>query len=213
MFCLTPRDLEGCILGCGDGPASFNAQATQQGRRVISCDPMYQFSCPAIRQRIDETSEVIAQQTRLCAAQYRWDEFGDVESLLRHRMAAMDRFLADFEGTLADGRGRYVTGALPHLPFAEGSFALALVSHLLFLYSQQLDLDFHIAAILDLLRVASEVRIFPLLTLEHQPSPHLPPVLQRLQSSGYVTQIIATDYEFQIAPDHFGNRMLSIRHQ
>jgi len=38
MFGLTDTDLEGRILGCADGPASFNAEATRKGIRVISCD-------------------------------------------------------------------------------------------------------------------------------------------------------------------------------
>ncbi len=38
MFALGADDLRLSILGCGDGPASFNAEATQQGRRVTACD-------------------------------------------------------------------------------------------------------------------------------------------------------------------------------
>jgi hypothetical protein len=38
MFALSGDDLAGTILGCGDGPASFNAEATALGHRVVSCD-------------------------------------------------------------------------------------------------------------------------------------------------------------------------------
>jgi hypothetical protein len=41
MFALSDADLEGRVLGCGDGPASFNAVATQRGANVVSCDPIY----------------------------------------------------------------------------------------------------------------------------------------------------------------------------
>ena len=62
MFALTEGDLASSILGCGDGPASFNAEATRRGTRVVSCDPLYQFDAAPIRQRIDETAtEVLAQ--------------------------------------------------------------------------------------------------------------------------------------------------------
>jgi hypothetical protein len=44
MFGLSERDLAGRILGCGDGPACFNAEATDKGYTVISCDPIYAFS-------------------------------------------------------------------------------------------------------------------------------------------------------------------------
>ncbi len=40
LFALTPADLERRILGCGDGPAAFNAEATRRGARVVSCDPL-----------------------------------------------------------------------------------------------------------------------------------------------------------------------------
>ncbi len=74
------------------------------------------------------------------------------------RLAAMENFLADYEAGKA--AGRYIEGVLPSLPFADDSFDLALCSHLLFLYSEQLDADFHIAAVRELLRVARDVRIF-----------------------------------------------------
>jgi ubiquinone/menaquinone biosynthesis C-methylase UbiE len=55
-----------------------------------------------------------------------------------------------------------VAAALPDLPFADGSFAVALCSHLLFCYPQ-LGRGFHQAALEELTRVAREVRVFPLL--------------------------------------------------
>jgi hypothetical protein len=39
MFGLTDKDLSGRVLDCAGGPASFNAEATREGRRVVSCDP------------------------------------------------------------------------------------------------------------------------------------------------------------------------------
>ena len=51
---------------------------------------------------------------------------------------------------------------MPDLPFDDGAFDLALSSHLLFLYSEQFDLGFHVRALEEMLRVAAEVRVFPL---------------------------------------------------
>lgn len=42
-FALTERDLDVKIVGCGDGAANFNAEATRRGSTVISCDPLYRF--------------------------------------------------------------------------------------------------------------------------------------------------------------------------
>jgi len=52
MFALTDGDLSGNILGCGDGPASFNAEATVLGNRVVSCDPIYTFSADEIERQV-----------------------------------------------------------------------------------------------------------------------------------------------------------------
>jgi hypothetical protein len=41
MFALSDADLRGRVLGCADGPASFNAEATRRGTSIISADPLY----------------------------------------------------------------------------------------------------------------------------------------------------------------------------
>ena len=43
MFSLTDEDLNLKILGCGDGPASFNSVMHKNGKRVISIDPYRLF--------------------------------------------------------------------------------------------------------------------------------------------------------------------------
>ena len=40
MFALSDADLQLKILGCADGPASFNAEASRLGHSVISIDPI-----------------------------------------------------------------------------------------------------------------------------------------------------------------------------
>ena len=62
MFSLSEVDLQGKILGCGDGPASFNAEVTAAGGKVISVDPIYGFSANQIESRVNEASHDIAQQ-------------------------------------------------------------------------------------------------------------------------------------------------------
>src|SRR5262245_33956655 len=120
MFALTEIDLRRRILGCGDGPAAFNAEATRRGVRVVSCDPLYQFSAAQIRQRIDAVRDHVLDQTERNHETFVWNEIVDIEHLGRVRMAAMECFLADYEAGRI-GR-RYVEAALPALPFAEGAF-------------------------------------------------------------------------------------------
>lgn len=195
MFALEPGDLRLRLLGCGDGPASFNAEATRLGATVVSCDPIYQFDVDALRTRIAETRDQILEQTRRNAHEFEWSVIPSVEALERDRMAAMGAFLDDFPA----GReaGRYVTGALPNLPFADGAFDLALCSHFLFLYSAQRDRDFHVASVHELCRVAGEVRIFPLLALGGARSPHLDSVVVSCEALGRQARIERVPYEFQ----------------
>jgi hypothetical protein len=206
MFALSDADLQGRVLGCGDGPASFNAEATRRGARVVSCDPIYQFDAAQIRRRIDETAAEVLEQARQNAHEFVWnDVIPDIQALKHVRMAAMTAFLDDFEAGRREGR--YVNAGLPSLPFADGAFDLALCSHFLFLYSQQHDADFHVAAMRELCRVAREVRVFPLLALGGQPSPHLGAAREALTEDGWHSSIERVPYEFQRG----GFEMLRVR--
>lgn len=199
MFGLNQQNLAGSILGCADGPASFNAELTNVGGKIVSADPLYAFATEDIKLRIDQTSANILAQTRRNKDQFVWKAIGSVEELGRIRLAAMDRFLSDYDA----GRraGRYVAASLPTLPFADKCFDLALCSHFLFLYSGILDMNFHYSAIRELCRVAGEVRIFPLLDLAGATSLHLPPVAEMLERRGYAVSIQGVDYEFQKGGD------------
>lgn len=106
MFDLSDADLGRRILGCGDGPASFNAEATQGGINVVSCDPIYGFSGGAIRQRVEETYPTIIDQVKANPSPFVWERFADPDDLGRCRLAAMERFLADFDA--GKRQGRYV---------------------------------------------------------------------------------------------------------
>ena len=59
MFSLTPDDLSGRILDCAADPASFNAEATQRGVKVTSCDPIYRVGKSEIRACIQDTFDTL----------------------------------------------------------------------------------------------------------------------------------------------------------
>ena len=200
MFNLNKKDiLSKRILGCGDGPSSFNTEVDYDGGRVVSIDPLYAYSKKEIMQRIDEVAEEVMAQVRANADSFVWKNIPDMESLEHIRIEAMMEFLMDYEEGLEEGR--YIAAKLPELPFEDESFDLAFSSHLLFLYSEHLDEAFHKASIDEMLRVSKEVRIFPLLTLVNKPSPHLEPVIDHLRSKGYEVQVVKTGYEFQKGAD------------
>ena len=135
---------------------------------------------------------------------FRWQLFRDPDHLVEYRLAAMRRFLADYDPGRA--ASRYIAAALPKLPFADRQFDLAPCSHFLFLYSQQFDVQFHCEALAELGRVARELRIFPLLDLGCRRSVHVAPACQWLASVGFCAEVVPVDYEFQRG----GNEMLRV---
>jgi hypothetical protein len=205
MFRLTEADLTGRILGVADGPASFNAELAATGRRAVSVDPLYVFGAAEIERQFHRVVDDIIAQVRATPQDWVWSYHGSPDGLRANRVAVLERFLTDYE----DGRaeGRYVAGTLPRLPFADAAFDLALCSHFLFLYSEHFDYGFHRDAIRELLRLAREVRIFPLLTLMRELSPHLDPLIGELRREGYGVSVEKVDYELQRG----GNEMLRIR--
>jgi hypothetical protein len=204
MFNLSTTDLKVRILGCGDGPASFNAEMTARGYTVVSIDPIYQFSGEQIRRRVQETYKPIISQLKQNSERYVWKNFRNADEVGQARLAAMERFLLDFK--LGKVAGRYLAQSLPSLGLSDNQFDLGLCSHLLFLYSEQLSLDFHIASIHELLRISPELRIFPLLKLDGEASPYLDSIIQYLSNQGYSVQLQSVAYEFQKG----GNQMLKI---
>ena len=205
MFDLGERDLRKRILGCGDGPASFNAEMSTQGYTVVSVDPLYAFPAEAIEKRVEETYDIIIEQLARNRDDFVWTYVPSLPALGQRRMWAMRKFLADFARGLSEGR--YLDASLPDLPFDDNSFDLALSSHFLFLYSKQFDLDFHVRALEEMLRVAPEARAFPLLQVGGAPSPHVQGIIDAFAAQDIQARIDEVPYEFQRG----GSRMLRLR--
>jgi hypothetical protein len=204
MFGLSPHDLEARILGCGDGPASFNAELTKRGGRVVSIDPLYECRAGAIADRIREVTPVVLGQLRQNLDAFVWHHFDSVEAVAAARHESMTAFLEDYGGP--DRGDRYVAGGLPSLPFASGRFDLALCSHFLFLYSEHFPLEFHLASLRELVRLAPDVRVFPLVELGGQRSRHVDAAIDALRADGLTVTGHRVEYEFQRG----GNEMLVI---
>jgi hypothetical protein len=165
---------------------------------------LYRFDGEAIRERVTATYRQILDQMRRNMHEFVWDNIRSLEELGRLRMETMEAFLADYDAGKRDGR--YVDAELPNLAFPDGYFDLAVCSHFLFLYSEHLAEAFHRSSILELYRVAAEVRIFPLITLDGIPSPHLPRALDDLRGICEIS-VETVPYEFRRG----GNQMMRIR--
>lgn len=205
MFNLSESNLKRRLLGVGDGPASFNAEATKLGVNVTSIDPIYQFSTREILKRFYEVVDNIIDQVKATPTSWVWSYHKSPEDLRNNRVGALNEFASDYDKGKQEGR--YRIGALPSLEFKESEYDIALCSHFLFLYSEHYDYQFHYNSIKEMLRVSKEVRIFPLLTLLLQRSQHLDRVMQEFSELGYTVSTLKVQYELQKG----GNEMLVIK--
>ena len=185
MFNLAAADQRERILGCGDGPASFNVKLTKPGGEVVSIDPLHALPGAFIVRRIAEAFAVVMEQVHR-----------HQDNFIRTHMMSPEKL----------GR-RYMKAALPSLPFTDGAFGLALSSCLLFLYTKQFNLKFHLDALWKMLRAAKDVRVFPLLQVDGTPSPHLWSVMDVMNLHGVDSIIEAAPYGFQQG----GQQMLRLR--
>jgi hypothetical protein len=204
MFDLNDMDLTKRIISCGDGPASFNAGMIKQGFKITSFDPIYQFTKKQLEIRIKETYDIVIEQTSKNLDRFVWTTFKSLEEVGRERMSAMKEFLNDYEMGLTEER--YIFGELPVLPYENKSYDLVLSAHFLLFYSDNLTLDFHLESIKEMCRVGQEIRIFPILDLNANPSRYLEPVKDFVHTLGWTTEEIKVNYEFQ----KNGNKMLRI---
>jgi SAM-dependent methyltransferase len=205
MFALTEADRNLRILDCGAGPASFNAEMTALGHKVVSIDPVYNLSPREIEQKVQEARSMVTKVVKLRPEDHVWKTFKSIDDLIRVRMHALSLFLPDFEKGRAEGR--YFAQGLPKLDFPDNSFDLVLVSHFLFLHSTILGDTFDIDSMRELTRVGREVRIFPLFGRVGKQPKTLPIVIRDLESRGYEVTETVVDYEFIAG----GNKMLTAR--
>ena len=194
MFDLAAGDLDGrAVLDCGGGAGAFTAAAAELAGRAVAADPLYGPPAATLEPELSAAVGTNVAQLREKRDLFVWDVYGDVETRGRYLRAATERFLADY----AANPGRYVAAAVPSLPFVAGAFDLALVANLLFLYDDRLDLAFHLAAVRELVRVAGEVRVFPLSSLDATRSALVDPFVDRLRADGLSARFESVPYEFQ----------------
>lgn len=103
MFGLDESEFDGYILGCGDGPASFNAKMSAQGHAVVTVDPLYAVSAAAIERRVEETFDEVTGQMRQHLDEFVLKHVPSIAELGQRRMAAMRRFRIADRSDYGDG--------------------------------------------------------------------------------------------------------------
>lgn len=184
---------------------AFRSPLSALGKTVVSVDPLCVFPANEIEARFYSVVDDIIAQVKATPDDWVWSYHKSPDHLKENRRTVLHRFVTDYERGKAEGR--YVVGELPALDFADGQFQLAVCSHFLFLYSDHLTYEFHRASVLEMLRVAQEIRIFPLLTLMLEVSPHVRPLVSEFESEGFMVSVEKVGYELQRG----GNEMLLIQ--
>lgn len=162
FFDLTEDDLSKKILDFPGGMNSFSAEIFAKNHHVSACDDIYTSDMP-----INQLSETLLKNP-----------------VLPMRDVIIDKFKADFSTDLK--KDRYIKGSLPHLPFDNYAFDLLLCSFFLFTNSENLSQCWN--KLIEMLRVSTEVRIYPI-TSEENLAPLLGSLMLKLQAEQYGIEI------------------------
>jgi hypothetical protein len=204
FFDLTPESLPARVLDCAAGASGFTADARARGSHAVATDLAYGDRAELVR-AVEGGFDTGTDMMQAHIERFDWSWYGTPQRRAQLREQARRRFLDD----LAIAPQRYLAAALPRLPFHDHAFDLALCSHLIFTWAVDLDEAWHRAALTELLRVATEVRVFPLV---HQatgaPIEFLGRLVGELRAGGAEAQIRRVPYVFQRGAD----TMLVLRH-
>jgi hypothetical protein len=205
LFALDNIDPQARILDVAGGVSSFTAEANTRGWQVTASDRIYGLDADLIESRCRSDLDRVMNALPPIAQNYVWDTFPDVPALKAQREKAYQAFIPDYR---QHGAARYVPTTYPQNSFGDGQFSLALVSHFLFLYDEQLDYDFHKAVLSELLRITTdEIRIVPLVSLSTQRSVFVDQLRQDPAFAHCQFEIVPVNYEFIKG----GNVMLRIK--
>jgi hypothetical protein len=201
MYALEESDLAGIrVLDCPGGPDALVAGGLGRGLDIHAVDPQYVDEPDVLeargREEIIDTMVQFPQDPAQAWDQKKADEFQ------RLKLLALESFMVAFR----EHPDRFIAGSLPDLPFDEDSFDLVLSGNFLFAYAslergglmttEEFGLDFHLQAVRELVRIASEVRIFPsfALTGPARRQEFVEPVMQALRSDGHEVELVPSKW-------------------
>lgn len=158
LFNLTPTDLTKKIIDFPSGLNSFTAEMVSKNLQVVACDPLYASD------ELQKFSDAMLKN-----------------ALLPDRTLILKEFYTDF--TKEAGGHYYVGGNLPTLPFANHQFDLMLSSF--FFFSPEATTENCWNNLMEMLRVATEVRIYPL----QNSTELLGPLMLKLQAASFGVEV------------------------
>jgi len=204
MFCLSAADLAGNLLEYGCGATAVNQEQHAKGCSMVSCDSLFALDAQALTKQVTVDFDAAVARLSKSKALYDFSACGGMDAVVSRRRGEIKKFLDDY--ALGRREGRYLAITDEALPFDDFSFDLVLSARFLFSEVANSSVDFHVQTIKELARVGKEVRIFPLIADDGEPSPVLGPVLLALQQENYGTEV--KDVRYALQPK--GNAMLRV---
>lgn len=186
------------ILEIACGPTAVNYELTQNHIQTISCDPWFESDAKKVQKHFLENFDLQIQNIHRHPDRFDVNRYGGLDRLIQKRQEGMQLFFDDYSKGFQEHRYQGLNFKKT-LPFENSSFDLALCANYLFTDLVEQNVDFHVAAIKEMARVAYDVRIYPLTNYKAQPSEILGPVLLALQLLGY--QVSVQDVSFRFVPE------------
>ena len=196
MFALDPVELRGRrVLDVAAGPSAFTAGANARGIDAVAVDPLYGLPADALATHALIDHRRVVAEMRRKPELFQRGTFGSINEAAAARAKSARVFVEDYAAHFV--HGRYVGGTLPELPFGDGAFDVVLCAHLLFIYAQRLDFEFHLAACRELVRVSrGEALIYPAAGADGREYAEIARLRAELAAGGVTVETRAVPHRF-----------------
>ncbi|MCR8660076.1 class I SAM-dependent methyltransferase [Paenibacillus endoradicis] len=203
MFMLDKATLaKGKILDIAAGASSFTAECIHRGYDAMACDPLYKLNSEQIYEFGQQQLLIASEKLSSKKEAFVWNYYHDIQQHDDIREHSLDKFIESYKNDM--DREVYVNAMLPNLPFQDDMFSCVICNHFLFLYQEQFDYSFHLAAIKEMIRVTKKggiILLYPLVGFKDELYPHLDNLQQELSQMCVNVSIRTTEFRFLPSAD------------
>lgn len=203
MFDLSSADMTRKILDFPGGISSFNKEMLQLGHTVISGDEYYSLDEAEMKKHIAKRLSLNEKMLREHLGRLKVSDEKSLQKIITAWHQSADLFLNDYKAGRASQR--YQAMSMPKLPFDNGMFDLVLCRDILF-HSQTKENYQPQELLVELCRVANEVRVYPLQDESGEMPQELGPIMLMFQQNNFGVEVREVKYELQKG----GNAMLRV---